>query len=88
MSDTTIGIMLLIGFGVPLLAGSTALYFLWQARNRVTLVFLFILHVICGFASPILGVVSWIPMFFTPFADGYKPKENSFNDVFLDKDES
>lgn len=79
--------MLIIGFGVPLIAGATSFYFLWKTRNRVTLGFLFILHVICGIASPILGMVSWIPMFLTPYADGYKPKKNSFDDAFLDNEE-
>jgi len=87
VSDITISIMLLVGLGVPILAGATALYFLWQTRNRVTLVILFILHVICGVASPILGLISWIPMFLSPYADGYRPKENSFDGAFLDKDD-
>ena len=90
MSDTTIIIMILVGFGVPLIVGATCLYFLWQTRHRLTLVFLVILHVICVSAFPALGLalglVTWILMFFTPYADGYRPKECSFDDAFLDDD--
>jgi len=75
MSDTLLRLMLLIGFGVPIIAGATAVYFLWKTRNRITLVVLFIFHLMCGFVSPFLGIISWIPMFFTPYAKGYKPEK-------------
>ena len=75
VSDTLLRLMLLIGFGVPIIAGATAVYLLWRTRNRITLVVLFIFHLTRGLMSPLLGIISWIPMFFTPYAEGYKPEK-------------
>ena len=86
MSETTILVLFLVGVGVPFIAGAVSVYFLWQTRNKTILTIILIGQVVLSLAVPVLGYIAGISLFFTPYAEGYKPQKNSFNDAFADKD--
>ena len=86
MSELTITVMFLVGFGVPIITGVAALFFLWQTRNKIVLAALLITHFIVGITFPLLGFVTWVLLFLAPYSKDYKPKKSSFDDAFADRD--